>query len=217
MEKWFEGIFLLGRFNSLKTGCWLLVHNHEAAILELPPRELDEECPSELALEAVKSLNVSVKFILCTHNHGDHLSEETLSKMRALFPRASVYLQKGCQDVISSRWGIHWFKDELKLDLGGEPLYLVHAPKHSDTDTMIIFRGTICTGDWELGTIRSVHDGWSGITEVEKNASIDCLLEFVSKNHYHIHQTFSVHANDRKEQVDFIKLMEDTRVNRKLW
>jgi hypothetical protein len=38
------------------------------------------------------------------------------------------------------------------LDLGGEPLWLLKAPKHSQTDVVIVFRGVAMTGDIELDT-----------------------------------------------------------------
>jgi glyoxylase-like metal-dependent hydrolase (beta-lactamase superfamily II) len=217
MEKWFEGVYLLGQFNSLRTGCWLLAHAGEAAILELPPGDLDEPSPAETADAAVRSLNLSVKFLLCTHDHGDHFSEATLDEFQVKYPQAAICLQRGFKNSLEDPQGVHWFDDLQEISLSGEPLFLVHAPKHSMTDTMVIFRGTICTGDWELDTIRSVHDGWSGITVAQKLASINRLVEFVSAHNYHIHQVFSVHANDKRHQVSFIELMESTRVDRVFW
>jgi glyoxylase-like metal-dependent hydrolase (beta-lactamase superfamily II) len=217
MEKWFDGIYLLGQFNCLRTGCWLLAHNGEAAILELPPSDANEPSPAEAADVAVRALNLSVRFLLCTHCHGDHFSEATLDQFRGNHSEAAICLQRGFKDFMEEPQGVHWFGDVLEISLCGEPLFLVHAPKHSRTDTMVIFRGTICTGDWELGTIRSVHDGRSGITVEQKLASIDRLIEFVSAHNYHIHQVFSVHANDKRQQVNFVELMESTRVNRCLW
>ena len=43
------------------------------------------------------------------------------------------------------------------LHLGGEPLWLVKAPKHSRTDVVTVFRGVAMTGDIELGMLRSVN------------------------------------------------------------
>ena len=217
MNKWFEGIHLLGQFNRLRCGCWLLVHGQEAAILELPPHDPGEPSPAELAQRAVELLNVSVKFLLCTHAHGDHFSEQTLDRLCELYPAATVHLQQGFENCLISNRRVNWFDQELELSLGGEPLFLVHAPKHSWTDTMVVFRGAICTGDWELRTIRSVHDGRSGITTGQKLDSIRRLIEFVSAHNYRIHQAFAVHANDRHEGINFIELMEDTRVERKFW
>ena len=96
-------------------------------------------------------------------------------------------------------------------------MFLLSVPKHSVTDTMVVFRGAICTGDWELRTIHSVHDAWSGITTAQKLASIQRLIDFVTARNYRIHMVFSVHANDRQEGIDFLKLMEETREDRVFW
>jgi hydroxyacylglutathione hydrolase len=209
--KWFEGVNLLGQFNGLRAGCWLLVHGDTAAVLEMPPYDEDEPSPAEQAAAAAKSLNVTVRFLFCTHAHWDHFCEGTLEEMRHRFPAATICLQRGFAEDICNSDRIRWFDDLLELSLGGEPLFLIHAPKHSVTDTMVVFRGTICTGDWELRTIRSVHDSRSGITTQQKLSSINRLIDFVSSRNYRIHQLYSVHANDRQEGVNFVELMNDTR------
>ncbi len=214
MKRWFEEVYLLGQFNSLRTGCWLLANDGQAAILELPPNDSGEPSPPEAADAAVRSLNLAVRFLLCTHCHGDHFSEGTLEQFRHNYPEARICLQRGFKNSLEDPRGVHWFDDLLEISLGGEPLFLVHAPKHSRTDTMVIFRGTICTGDWELGTIRSVHDGRSGITVQQRLSSINRLIEFVSAHKYHIHQVFSAHTNDKRQQVNSVALMESTRLDR---
>jgi len=211
-------VHLLGQFNPLKTGCWLLTHGGEAAILEMPPSMPWESSPATLAQAAVQSLGLHVRYLLCTHAHGDHFGSSTLSALRKTFPRAVVHLQQGFEPFLRSK-EIAYFDGGLRLNLGGEPLYLIHAPKHSNTDTHIIFRGSICTGDWELNTIRSVHDRRPGfkITTEQKLRSVDRLIAFTEKYNYHIHCVYSVHANDRRENVDFVALMNETKVDRQLW
>lgn len=217
MEKWFEGVYLLGQFNTLRTGCWLLAHGSEAAVLEMPPHDRDETSPVEAVAAAVRHLNVTVKLLLCTHAHDDHFCKHVFKGLRQRYPDAAAHLQSGFREELPGDNSVRWFDGERELALNGEPLYLVHAPKHSVSDTMVIFRGAICTGDWELRTIRSVHDHWSGISRDRKLASISRLIDFVRRHHYRIHQVFSAHANDRREGADFIELMEDTRVDRKFW
>lgn len=217
-EQWFDGIYLLGQFNWLRTGCWMLAHNGEAAILELPPTGRGQPSPVTTAKQAAAELAISqVKYLLCTHAHCDHLSRKTYRGMRAAFPAAQPYFASEFRWFIDGE-GIHYFEQTTRLDLGGEPLFLVPAPKHSLSDTMVVFRGAICTGDWELGTIRSVHD-WTGIWSVPlqtKLSSIARLEKFSSENNYNIHRVFSVHANDKRENVDFLQLMESTREDRPL-
>lgn len=210
---WFEGVYLVGRFGPLRTGCWLLVHHDEAAVLELPPSGWGEPSPAEAVKAALAGSPVRVRHLLCTHAHNDHLSAATFHALLAAFPDAEPCLHVGFRRHLGSEFGVRYFADQLRLTLAGEPLYLVHAPKHSGTDTMVIFRGAACTGDWELGTLRSVHDwtpAWAVPTE-RKLESIARMERWPAENDYHIHRVYSVHATDRREGVDFPALMASTR------
>lgn len=216
---WFEGIFLLGQFNRLQAGCWLFVHKNEAAILEMPPCSSYESSPADVAFQACQDLGVEVRYLLCTHAHLDHFSLKTLHNLHITFRSAQIHLQSGFADYVRCNIKINYFKTLMLLRLGGEPLFLVHAPKHSDTDTLVIFRGSICTGDWELGTIRSVHDSsvWGSVPRSDRLNSIERMIEFQKLYNYTIHNVFSVHANDRRENVDFAALMASTKLDKKLW
>jgi hydroxyacylglutathione hydrolase len=219
LQRWFDGIHLIGQFNRFRTGCWLLEHGGEGAILEMPPAGLRAPSVATAAAAAVAALSLrSVKYLLCTHAHWDHFSRRTYHQLQATFPGAQTCLHSGFRDRLGDREGVHYFEDVVRLELAGEPLFLVHAPKHSSTDTMVIFRGTACTGDWELGTIRSVHD-WNPLWCVSracKQQSIARMERFPAEQHYHIHRVFSVHANDRREGVDFPRLMAGTGEDRPL-
>ena len=218
LQKWFDGVYLVGQFNWLRTGCWLLAHGGEAAVLEMPPGGPSEPSPADLVAAAVGQLGVSVRHLLCTHAHLDHFSRATLRRMRAAFPSAVCYFQRGFRSRVGDLPGVRYFEQTTRLDLAGEPLFLVPAPKHSSTDTIVIFRGSACTGDWELGTIRSVHD-WTriwGVPRQTKLESIERMERFQAEWNYHIHRIYSVHANDRREGVDFTQLMADTRTDRPL-
>ena len=217
MDRWFDGVHLVGRYNYLQTGVWLLAHNGEAAVLELPPTGIlgfgFGADPAADAANAAQELGVAVKFLLCTHTHHDHFSTATFRHMRERFPRAEPVLQSGFRKVIDEP-GIRYFDDHDELFVGGEPLLLLHAPKHSATDTMVIFRGAACTGDWELNTIRTVNERVPVETRLR---SCDRVIDFVRRTNYHVHRVYSVHANDRREGVDFPALIADTRIDRKLW
>ena len=220
VAQWFDGIYLIGQFNHLQAGCWLLVYNDEGAILEMPPVNFTETSPAICAQLAVKQFALRrIKYLLCTHTHFDHFSRTTLRRMVTAFPQAEICLQAGFRNIVGTMQRVSYFDKLLQLDLGGEPLFLVHAPKHSITDTMVIFRGTACTGDWELDTIRSVHD-WTKVWAVphaQKLAAIARMEQFPAQHNYQIHRTFSVHANDKRENVDFPALMASTREDRQLW
>ncbi len=211
-EPWFDGVALIGQFNWLRTGCWLLHHRDECAILEMPPC-FGRPRPADVAREASTWASARVKYLLCTHAHWDHFSAATWRGLRDAFPDAETWLQRGFQGPQRDAPGVRYFDDSARLDLAGEPLYLVHAPKHSATDTMVIFRGSACTGDWELGTLRSVHD-WTwlwAVPEARKLESIARMERFEAETGYHVGRVYSVHANDRREGVDFASLMASTR------
>jgi hydroxyacylglutathione hydrolase len=209
---WFEGVYLVGQFGPLRTGCWLLVHGHEAAVLEMPPPGWGEPPPAEAVANALAGSPVRVTHLLCTHAHADHFSAATFHAFRAAFPDARPCLHVGFRRHLGGEYGVDYFDHDAELHLSGEPLHLIQAPKHSGTDTVVVFRGAACTGDWELGTLRSVHDwaGW-GVPKDRKLESIARMERWPAEKGYHIHRVFSVHANDRRDGVDFPALMAATR------
>ncbi|MDQ4076623.1 MAG: MBL fold metallo-hydrolase [Chloroflexota bacterium] len=215
---WSDGIYLLGQYNNLRTGCWLLTHGQSGVILELPPYGAQQTSPVTDARLAVRDLGIDTKYLLCSHLHGDHVSAHTANEFRRAFPHAQMVLQRGFQGYLRDG-PTRYFDDDASLSLDGEPLFLIHAPKHSWTDTIVIFRGVAIMGDWELNTIRSVHDGHGrySVPDSRKLESIEKLIEFPRRHTYNIHKVFSVHANDKREDVDFAQLLQDTKVDRKLW
>ncbi|QJW96461.1 MBL fold metallo-hydrolase [Frigoriglobus tundricola] len=217
MNRWFDGVYLVGRYNWLQTGVWLLAHNGEAAVLEMPPTSLvgtgSGADPAGDAAHAARELGVTVKYLLCTHTHHDHFSAPTFRQMRERFPQAEPVLHSDFRRAVDEA-GVRYFDDRLTLSIGGEPLHLIHAPKHSPADTIVIFRGAACTGDWELGTVRTVNERVPVETRVR---SCDRVIAFVRESGYRVHRVYSVHANDRREGVDFPALIADTREDRKLW
>jgi hypothetical protein len=136
--------------------------------------------------------------------------------MQEMFPNAEVHLQRGFEGIAGFMRNLYFYDHDSKLDLGGEPLYLVHAPKHSWTDTHIIFKGVAITGDWELNTLRAAHDDKPNhrVPREAKLAAIDKMSRFEHDYKYRIHKVYSVHANDRRENIDFTWLMNDTKVDR---
>ncbi|MCS6807467.1 MAG: hypothetical protein RML40_02145 [Bacteroidota bacterium] len=217
VQEWSNGILLLGRFEWFGTGCWLLHHNGIGAILELPPYNPNhQESPATKAYNVCRKRAIHVKYILCTHAHTDHFSITTARDMHIAFPHAQFLLQRGFEHLTHELTNVQLFDHECTVYLETEPLYLIHAPKHSWTDTHVIFKGTAITGDWELNTLRSVHDNkpQHAVSTEVKLASIEKMARFEHEYRYHIHKVFSAHANDRREQVNFTALMHDTKIDR---
>jgi hydroxyacylglutathione hydrolase len=178
------GWILLGQYplgDPDGVGSWILHHEGEAALLELPP---DEEL-IQRAVEVVDSLKLTVKFAMVSHDHEDHFDRQLLRTLRT-FPAFS---------------SVRWIQPKPRqtgvtgLRLGGEPLWLVHAPKHSLTDTVTIFRGMAMTGDIELGTVDSVNGEVPGNMKKE---SLYFLADFERQHRYHIASLLSAHLNDRR-------------------
>jgi glyoxylase-like metal-dependent hydrolase (beta-lactamase superfamily II) len=158
-----------------------------------------------VAAGAAAARGLRVRFLLCTHAHADHFNRETLRRMRDHFPDATPVLHAGFVGP-----GVRIDHDEW-LAVGGEPLALVPAPKHSLTDTLVVWRGTCCTGDWELGTLAGVHDGNPGAVPADrKRASLREMAGWEGRFDYRIRGVYSAHANDRREHLDFAALMRQT-------
>lgn len=213
-------MYLLGRYDWFGTGCWLLTNGNEGAIVEMPPYSPQhQESPANKAYHVCKKAKINVRYVLCTHNHQDHFSSRTAREMEQAFPDAEIHLQRGFELMPHGLRKVYYFDHDSLLHLAGEPLHLVHAPKHSWTDTMVIFKGVIISGDWELNTLQSAHDDKPRyrVPNEVKLASIERMQRFQHDQNYRIHKLFSVHANDRRENIDFNWLMEDTKVDRNLW
>ncbi|MBD3351435.1 MAG: hypothetical protein GF364_08105 [Candidatus Lokiarchaeota archaeon] len=188
----------------------------------------------------IKEKKLNPKFITVTHAHRDHIDSfqrfhKAFQRIPILlhetfFKRGSYFRIKKVSNVIQSndlkdlirkkrepsliyqKVPIYCWRGRIfKTDIGGEVLFLVHVPKHSLSDTMLIFRGTMITGDWWLGPgdpnknhipIRTIND------------SISFLQNFVNERNYRIRNLFSVHANEfRRElsQQNYQELLESTR------
>ena len=167
-------------------GSWILHHDGEAALLEIPP----DESLIARAAEVVASLDLKVRFIFASHDHEDHLDRLILRELRSqpAFAAARWITPKPSETGVTG------------LMLGGEPLWLVHAPKHSLTDTVTVFRGFAMAGDIELGTLDSVN------TEVGTQMrlqSLSFLAAFERQHNYRIRGLVSAHLNDFRENISW--------------
>ncbi len=182
----FPGWQLLGAFPDNEpddVGSWLLSNGDDAALLELPPG---------LTVYHVKGAlgNRRLRYVLASHAHEDHYDVDTWRAMVVAFPDACF--------VASPKQIV-----ERALYLAGEPLWVLSAPKHSESDLVVVFKGTAMTGDIELGMLGSVNDE---VALAVKKKSMAWLAGFEKRHNYHIHTIVSAHLNDVRTGVDWPNL-----------
>ena len=181
------GWHLIGRFPDHEpgdVGSWLLHHNGDSVLLEVPPGLKLKHIRSGLA----SCGHPRLKYVTASHVHFDHLDRDVWRTLRQAFP-VSIF-----KNPSRLARGDHCF------NVAGEPLWLVHAPKHSSSDTVTIFRGIAMTGDIELGTLYSCN---SEVSRKQKAASMDHLRGFQDRTGYQVHTVFSAHMNDFRPNADW--------------
>ncbi len=163
-------------------GSWLLHHEGEAMLLEVPEGLTVRDVKSVL-----KHTGTSLRYVTASHDHEDHLDPAAWKALLNAFPKAEFIHPS----TVSG--------DRL-LHVGGEILWLVKAPKHSANDVVTLFRGTAMTGDIELGMLASVNNEVRWQT---KMASMAWLRRFQERAGYHVHTTVSAHLNDVRTNVNW--------------
>jgi hydroxyacylglutathione hydrolase len=182
------GWHLLGSFPPDEddgVGSWLLTHNDEALLLEIP---------IDLTVDDVRAgldeLEVTLRYVTVSHSHYDHWNEEMWAELKAAFPDAEFV----------EPWEM---ANDRCLDLGGEPLWLVKAPKHSFDDMVTVFRGIAMTGDIET---MQLHSGSGEVNKRTRRKSMKWLRHFQERSGYHVHTTVSAHLNSVRTNVDWADL-----------
>lgn len=224
-----DGFTILKKYGPIKNACWILENNGEAAIVETPPFKRGEKPPYEKADTYCKKNRLFPKYILLTHPHWDHC--QTLPQFRATFPQAKLIAHESflhdhffrymirntrVKGAHSSSSGSYRFFDDVysgdfyRLELGGEPLFLIHAPKHSYGDQLIVFKGAMITGDWYIGDLKDCNDL---VNPHDKVQSIDKVMNIVRGLDYHIHMLFSGHGDALMFDADFYSIMEASKIN----
>jgi hydroxyacylglutathione hydrolase len=186
----FEGWCLIGKFpldDPGGVGSWLLVHGGEAVLLEVPEGLTVDEVKS-----AVDRSGATLRWATASHEHWDHLDEDVWKALQEAFPKVRF---------------LHPSKvrGDRMLMLGGEPLWLIKAPKHSTCDVVAVFRGVAMTGDIETGTLDSVTEE---VPLRTRKRSMQRLREFQERCGYHVHSTVSAHLNSVRTSVNWPELFE---------
>jgi len=173
----FEGWKLLGAFPDNApddVGSWLLIHNGEALLLEIPPG-----LTVKVVKAALKEVGAKLLFATASHDHEDHFDTEAWDALIKAFPKTK-FLHPST------------LSGDTLLHVAGEPLWLIAAPKHSATDVVTVFRGVAVTGDIEPGMLASVN---REVPVKTKRKSMLHLQGFCDRSGYHVHSTVSAHLN----------------------
>jgi hypothetical protein len=184
------GWHLLGAFPLHEpddVGAWLLHADGEALLLEVPPGLTVDVVEKGLA-----SVRAGLRYVTTSHLHEDHFDPEAWKLLQ------EAYAGTHFLPPSESKGG-----SETMIKLGGEPVWLIQAPKHSACDSITVFRGVAMTGDIELGTLDSVNDE---ILSETKAASMEYLSGFEERTGYHVHTIVSAHLNDFRQGVHWRSL-----------
>jgi hydroxyacylglutathione hydrolase len=228
MKKLTDGITMLNQYGGFKNACWILHHNGEAAVVEMPPyNKGSEKPPWEETASFVKKNKLFLKYAFLTHPHWDHCN--TLPYFRVQFPQThfvthrsflmdpyyryslgNVIIKNRHMHLKESQLFDHIFNGDLWTgNLGGEPVHIIHAPKHSYGDQLIIFKGAMITGDWFLGDLTDCNNL---VKNSDKRRSINRVMELVRELNYDIHMLFSGHGDHLFYDADFFSVMEQSKV-----
>lgn len=215
------GVVRIGPFGPYKNAVWLFHHRGEAAIAEMPPYRNWEQKPWNAVKKYLKKHGLTLKYALLSHVHMDHCL--TLPSFRNVFPDTTFVAHRSFMDSplawrLSRRIGLTpWelfdevYEGDIKvLELGGEPLLLIHCPKHSQTDQFVIFRGTAMTGDWFLGDLKDCN---ALVHPAEKIRSVERVQSWLHRLDYSVSRAFSGHGDCLFYEVDFDRLLEKSKVD----
>lgn len=177
--QWLPGWYLIGSYDS-DVGSWLLHQDGEAMLLEIPEGLMVED-----VRDALDRLGLTLCYVTASHDHLDHIDEDVWKLLTSAFPDAQFVHPSSVPE-------------DRRLSIGGEPLWLVKAPKHSKTDVVTVFRGVAMTGDIELGMLASVNNE---VPLRTKKKSMDWLRGFQDRAEYHVHSIVSAHLSDVRVSI----------------
>lgn len=216
-----DGIIMMNQYGRFRNACWVLHNGREAAVVEMPLYSKGrEKAPYMDAMRFMRNFRLYPKYAFLSHPHWDHC--RTLPFFRRRFPgthfvahSSFFYAPDSCVNVSRSqarRWNVFdtvFSGDFWQGNLGGEPVYVIHAPKHSYTDLLIIFKGAMITGDWYIGDLR---DCTGLVKKADKVQSINKVMYIMNALEYGVHMLFSAHGNHLFYDADFFSIMEETKI-----
>lgn len=214
------GIAKLGPFGPYNNSVWLFWHKGEAAVCEMPPYRRGKERPPWSAVQSfLQERQLALKYAMISHAHFDHC--QSLMRFRSTFPETEFVAhqsQANTRVVWRLSRGAPVFDtvfdgDLTMLALGGEPLILMHAPKHSHSDIFTVFRGTAMTGDWFLGDLKDCN---ALVDPALKIRSVERVQTWLRRLNYSVNRAFSGHGDCLYYDVNFQQLLERSKTDHDL-
>lgn len=136
----------------LEVNCYLLTEGSSAVII-------DPGASFELLVKKIEGQNLTLKAIILTHGHFDHIG--AVAKLSEKFA-APVYAHKGDEEMLTDNekslakgFGCSvdpckidvYLEDESTVEIGGIKFDVYHTPGHSGGGVCLYTNGTLFTGD----------------------------------------------------------------------
>ena len=100
----------------------------------------------ENIVSTLRKSPVSVRYLLLTHKHKDHV--DALAEVRRAFPEARVVIHRNYVAAVGApAEGAIGIDDGGTLPFGNSEIRLMHTPGHTDGSSCFIYSGTVFTGD----------------------------------------------------------------------
>jgi len=119
---------------------------------------IDPSYNPEMILEEAKKLGLDIKYIFCTHGHGDHTNgNSTIRKLTGKTPLLYGHRDEETGVTVS---------DGTELPLGSLNIKIIHTPGHTE-DSMCIYTGNaLFTGDTLfVGKVGGTHSRENALKE----------------------------------------------------
>lgn len=120
----------------LFTNCYLIISENEMAIID-PGGDADK------ILKEINKEKSKLKYIINTHFHFDHTSENLKIKEKT---DAKILIHENEKDFIN--FEADWFlKDGDEIKIGNSSLKVIHTPGHSSGGVCLLGENILFTGD----------------------------------------------------------------------
>ena len=175
IEKLKDGIFRIKiPFDKIYTSSFVLVEENDAVIYDFGSNCSDAE---KYIIPELNALNVTVKYLALSHDHGDHSGG--IDAMMAKYPDARVISMKG-------KWGEPSNDGDVLLNR----FKVVHLKGHSDDGMAILDMrtNTLLSGDtlqvWGVDRYKTYFTAYTPYIEALEKVKALCVDEIIASHEY---------------------------------